>query len=179
MNTLRTLLVFLCLFALSCDKKDQEEGNRICFFQEFEPAIMVEDSESYAIYFDDDGVDDITFTSNPVEFGIKATTSDNVNFAYGTEQFSGSDILIFKGDEISPSLSWKKAMPLAGKIDDFSNTYPIYYLGIRKRIGEYVYNGWIDVYKTDETFRLEKVYFYKNDDAPVHAGTQNENCNLN
>ncbi|HSO89323.1 MAG TPA: hypothetical protein VLQ91_22405 [Draconibacterium sp.] len=178
MKTSVKLLIILPLIVFSCDKKDDEKENKVCFFEEFEPAIIVEDHEFIALDFDKDGKDDIIFHSNPEVFGIEATTSsEEIMTAKGRNVFSGSGVTIYRGDLINTELSWYNSIHLAGTIGDSKYNYVVEYIGIRKKIGENTYYGWIDVYKTDDTFRLEQVFFYKNNEEPVYAGVENEYCN--
>lgn len=174
-STTKTTVLFLisiCILPISCQKEEDQE-DQICFYQNYEPDLVVEEFLSFGIDVDYDGNNDLSFTPSP-EIGVYEikveALSDGTQLSTGMPVKSGSGASIYKGQEINADMDWKSSMV-------FTQTgFSVEYLGIQKKVGTTSYYGWIEVNKTESNFELKEVYFYNSDRTPVYAGAQNDEC---
>jgi len=173
---------FLTVFLLfsCCDKKDNEKPtSEICYYKEFNPNISLEEYSIYNIDIDNDNTADITFYSNPAEFGISVNSYLNeIEISKGIEPFSGSYHVITLNDTIGKHLDWLQSLPLSGMVDNVFYGEQVDFLGFRKRADDSYYYGWLGVESSDSSFKLKKAYFLKSFDVPVLAGVINDTCKL-
>lgn len=180
---MKNIFLYLLLIVIisGCEKKGNNNGNRICYYKKYEPNIAIEKFSSYSVDIDDDKTDDIIFSSNLAQFGISViSSSNNTEISKGIEPFSGSYHTIKFNDLIEAHLDWNQTLSLSGTINDIYYGEQIDYLGIKKKMnGSQNYYGWLRFITTDSTFLLVESFYLKCSDCQVKAGIINDTCKLN
>jgi len=177
---IKTFLILFIVFVNSCEKTNDYNENKTCFYNKYEPIISLETNfNPLFIDIDEDGIDDICFYSNnasALNVWVKAET-DSTELTLGNGNRSGSSVRISEAESLNATYwIWEKDMPVNGS--DLWFQFPTSYIGFRKTIEGTIYYGWIGV-SDNSGFKIKDVYFYKNTDLIVKAGIKNNVCDLN